>query len=225
MQNSFVIEPPSGEAKHCVICLHGLGAGGHSFKDLVPQFNLPENHDIRFIFPHAPMRSITINNGEKMRGWYDIFKRIDSINHDADIIGIEQSISRVNDVVVSQMKQGIGSHDIILIGFSQGGVIAGLSTLLLEHTFSGAILLSTYLPAWKYFRKQITQHNIKTEFVVAHGADDNVVPIQAGELLRANLESVGIKVQWHCYPLFHNLCTAEINMMSRFIQSNINCEI
>ena len=203
-----------------MIWLHGLGADGHNFKDLIPQFNLPENHNIRFIFPHAPIRSITINNGEKMRGWYDI-KRIDGINRDADITGIEESISRMNDIVASQVKQGIESHKIILMGFSQGGVIAGLSTLLLEYTFSGTILLSTYLPAWEYFSEKITQHNIKTDFVVAHGADDNVVPIQAGELLRDNLESVGIKVQWHCYPILHNLCTAEINMISRFIQQHL----
>ena len=97
MQNSFVIEP-LGKVKSCVIWLHGLGEDGHNFKDLIPQLNLPENHTIRFIFPHAPMRSITINNGEKMRGWYDI-KRIDDINLDVDITGTKESISRVHNLV------------------------------------------------------------------------------------------------------------------------------
>ena len=219
MKNSFVIEPAS-KTKYCVIWLHGLGADGRNFEDLIPQLNLPKKHAIRFIFPHAPIRPITLNNGEKMRAWYDI-KRIDDINRDADVKGIEESIALVNNFIISQIEQGIESRNILLMGFSQGGVIAGLSALLLEHTFSGAILLSTYLPAWEYFRKKITQNDIRTNFIVAHGSDDNIIPIKAGELLRDNLKSIGIIVQWYCYPILHSFCTAEINMISKFIQNHL----
>ncbi|WP_119342776.1 alpha/beta hydrolase [Facilibium subflavum] len=218
MQDSVIIEPKS-QAKSCVIWLHGLGADGHDFEAVVPQLNLSDCHGVRFIFPHAPIQPVTINMGIQMRAWYDI-KRMDDIKRDVDTQGIEDSVRRIDQIVQAQIAKGIDSKNIILAGFSQGGAVAAISALTLPYTFAGVILLSTYLPDWDYFITKKTNANKYTDFVIAHGQFDHVVPIKAGLLLKETLAQEGFKVQWHQYPMEHSVCMEEIQMISDFIQQH-----
>ena len=219
MKNSIIVEPAK-TVDACVIWLHGLGANGHDFEALIPELKLNINHTIRFIFPNAPIQPVTINFGCEMPAWYDI-KQIDDIKREVDHAGILLSMQRVHNIVKAQLSVGINSKNIIVAGFSQGGVIAGLSTLCSPHQFGGVLLLSTYLPDWQYFQKNMTQNNAKTEFIVAHGVDDPTVPLEAGELLKQTLVDEGFCVKGYNYPMGHTLCVEEIEMIASFIKRKI----
>ena len=219
MKDSFIVEP-SYMADACVIWLHGLGANGHDFKALLPQLELNENHTIRFIFPNAPVQPVKINAGMEMPAWYDI-RRIDDIKREVDHKGILLSIQRINDIVEAQINAGINSENVILAGFPQGGVIAGLSAICSRYKLGGVLLLSTYLPDWAYFQQHMTESNIKTQFIVAHGVDDSVVPLAAGELLKQTLIDEGFCVKDYHYPMGHTLCAEEIQMIASFIKEKL----
>ena len=145
--NYELIEPKS-QSKFCVIWLHGLGADGHDFVDIVDHLDVSIKN-IRFIFPHADVIPVTIDMGMQVRAWYDIKSLdADSLNRVVDIQGINTSIEKLNNLIDEQVSQGIASENIILAGFSQGGVIATYATILSKRKFAGLMALSTYLPAW-----------------------------------------------------------------------------
>ena len=219
MKDSIVIEPKS-KASSCVIWLHGLGADGNDFVDVIPQLRLPDDHRVRFIFPHAPVQPVTINMGMSMRAWYDI-KSIDDSKRDIDRNGIEKSICRIEKIIKMQIDDGIDSENIILIGFSQGGAVAALTTLCSNYKFAGAALLSTYLPDWDYFTAKVRQVNNNTRFLVAHGINDAVVPFAAGQLLNKTLVDEGYNVSWHQYLMEHSVCLPEIQDIAQFIKKCI----
>ncbi len=220
MLDLVVVEPrqKAKKATHAVIWLHGLGADGHDFEAIVPELNLPVDANVRFIFPHAPVQPVTINMGMEMRAWYDI-KRIDDIKRDVDCKGIEDSLNALDEIVKAQINDDIATENMVIAGFSQGGAIAALAGLTMPYSFAGIVLLSTYLPDWDYFKTKLNNANQQTPFFVGHGSHDPVVPFVAGQMLKSKLEELGVKHDFHDYPMEHSVCMPEIHDISHFIQS------
>ncbi|MFZ9036239.1 MAG: alpha/beta hydrolase [Francisellaceae bacterium] len=217
MQNAVILEPER-RANSAVIWCHGLGADGHDFASVVPELHLADDNAIRFIFPHAPKIPITINMGMVMPGWYDI-KSISEIKRDVDVNGILNSVDRIANIIDQQIKQGIASENIILAGFSQGGVIALYTALMSPHRLAGVLALSTYLPAWEEFADKITTANKETDVIVAHGRQDPIVPFIAGQHLAERLKDHGFNVCFHAYDMPHSVCMEEIAMIANVIKS------
>ena len=213
-----IIIDPKRPAKSCVIWLHGLGADGNDFVPIVPQLNIPEEHAVRFIFPHADMRPITINGGMVMRGWYDI-KSMGDISASADIEGIQKSVDQISELVDQQIALGIPANKIILAGFSQGGVIAVNTALQYPQKLASIIALSTYMPAWEHFKTKTKAINQSTPTLIAHGSFDPIVPFAAGQLLKENLEENGNPSTFHNYPMEHQVCAEEIDIVGKHITS------
>ena len=174
----IVVEPKSA-ATSCVIWLHGLGDSGEGFAPIVPAFNLPANHGIRFIFPHAPEQPVTINQGFVMRSWYDI-KSLDLHNR-ADMDGVLQSEALVKGLIQEQIDAGISPSNIVLAGFSQGGVLSLFTGLRYPEKLAGILALSCYLPTSDSLPEQCHEANRATEILQHHGEQDEVVPYIAGQ--------------------------------------------
>ena len=210
-----IITEPKQTADSCVIWLHGLGADGHDFEGILPELGLPETHRIRFIFPHAPMRPITINHHMVMRGWYDIYS-LDSIEQE-DEKGIEDSRLQVEQLLQGQIDQGVPSNRIVLAGFSQGGAIAMHLGLSYPNALAGVIGLSTYLPFIRNekLKLQTTQEN--TPILMCHGNYDDIVPKQLGKATFDYLQAKGFSPQWHEYPMGHQVCNEEIQLIGDWL--------
>lgn len=211
-----VIVEPTGAVDASVIWLHGLGADGHDFEGIIPQLALPEDHGIRFVFPHAPIRAVTVNSGAKMRAWYDI-GQVD-LTQEVDWQGIEQSVQLLRDVMAQQVSQGIAVDRIMVAGFSQGGVIALHAGLRSPEPLAGIIALSTYLP-------ELPAHQIKQStdcpIFMAHGLMDPICPLAGAEQAFSILTDNGFLPSWQVYPMQHQVCMEEITDLSRFIQQNL----
>ncbi len=203
IQDAPIIIEPEAEVNSAVIWLHGLGADGNDFAGLVPQLNLPEQHGIRFVFPHAPVQSVTINGGMKMRSWYDI--RSTDFMNDVDAAGIRVSCYQIYDLIQAQLAQGIAANKIVLAGFSQGGLIALHAGLSFSHGLAGIMALSTYCP----MPQQFHQHRDISIFM-AHGKFDNVIPFSVAQASCSALQKRGYPIQWHSYPMEHQVCAQEI---------------
>ena len=202
------IEIAANNAQASVIWLHGLGADGHDFEAIVPELDLPESSSVRFIFPHAPERPVTINSGYVMRAWYDI----QSLDFDAaqDAAGIRQSAEQVAALIEAEHQRGIPYEKIILAGFSQGGVIALQTGLRFPHRLAGILALSTYLALPNTLAAEASAVNRDIPIFMAHGIDDSVVPFPLGEASQQQLVALGYCVQWHRYPMDHSVHPDEI---------------
>ncbi|OEZ33452.1 carboxylesterase [Francisella endosymbiont of Amblyomma maculatum] len=215
---NYELIEPVGKAKFCVIWLHGLGADGHDFIDIVNYFDVSLD-EIRFVFPHADVIPVTINMGMQMRAWYDI-KSLDanSLNRIVDVDGINISTQKLNKLIDNQIEQGISSENIILAGFSQGGVIATYTAITSQRKLSGIIALSTYLPAWDDFKEKITSVNKGLPILVCHGTDDQVLPEVLGHDLSNKLKANGFTNEYrHYIGMQHSVCMEEIKDISGFI--------
>ncbi len=190
-----------------VIWLHGLGADGHDFEPVVPELRLPSTLPLRFVFPHAPVRPVTINGGMTMRAWYDIVS-LDAEGR-ADEDGIRDSSAIVDAFVAAELERGVAADRIVLAGFSQGGAIALFNALTGTHDYRGLMALSTYLalPAVTDGERRPER---KFDVFMAHGTLDPMVPYQAGRGTAATLERWGFDVDWHEYPIAHGVCAEEI---------------
>lgn len=195
--------------EYCVIWLHGLGASGNDFEPIVPELGLPELPGVRFIFPHAPVRPITINGGATMRGWYDI-DSLDFGNRQQDTDGVRDSAAHINTLIEAQIATGIPSENIVLAGFSQGGAIALFTGLTSPHRLGGIMALSTYLPIQEAVFTELTEHGKQLPIIMAHGQFDDVIHIQHAEQSRDVLSEHGINVQWHQYPITHSVSAEEV---------------
>jgi phospholipase/carboxylesterase len=191
-----------------VIWLHGLGADGNDFVPIVPELRLPPAPGVRFIFPHAPVRSVTINNGFRMRAWYDISAA--DLNNRADLVGVRQSEAQVGALVAREKARGIASAKIALAGFSQGGAIALYAGLRYAERLAGVIALSTYLVAPDRLAAEASAANRRLPIFMAHGTADPVVRPEWGEASRRVLEAAGYPVEWHSYPMPHSVCMEEV---------------
>ncbi|MED7819563.1 MULTISPECIES: dienelactone hydrolase family protein [unclassified Francisella] len=220
---NYELIEPKGKAEFCVIWLHGLGADGHDFVDIVNHFDV-SIENIRFVFPHADIIPVTINMGMQMRAWYDIKSLdADSLNRVVDVDGINTSIEKLNNLIDEQIRQGISSENIILAGFSQGGVIATYATILSRYKIGGLIALSTYLPAWDNFKNKITDINKNTSILVCHGTHDQVLPEVLGKDLSMKLNDYGFSNEYKHYSgMQHSVCIEEIKDISNFIAKTFN---
>lgn len=203
-----------------VIWLHGLGADGSDFAPIVPELGLPSDLAVRFVFPHAPRRPITINNGYVMRGWYDI-EALDG-NRRADEAGILASATAIRQLIARENTRGIPSERIVLAGFSQGGAMAYIVGLTHPETLAGIMALSAYIPAPATLAAQFSAANRATPIFAAHGRADDILPIQLGEFARDALERSGYRVEWHAYPMAHAVCPEEIAAIGRWLRARLS---
>jgi phospholipase/carboxylesterase len=190
-----------------VIWLHGLGADGHDFEPIVPELELDK--PVRFVFPHAPVRPVTINNGMRMRAWYDIFQFGGGAEDDAGI--------RASQKLVEEMIAKEKGRKIILAGFSQGGAIVLQTALRHPERLAGLMALSTYLPLSGTLAAERNKANHDLPIFMAHGRFDDIIPIQRAQQSRDFLQKLSYKVEWHEYPMPHSVCAEEIRDISEFL--------
>ncbi len=203
-----VEEETGPDPKWSVLWLHGLGADGHDSAPLVPELVRPGWPALRFVFPHAPVQPVTINNGMRMRAWYDI-KDFDLANR-ADAAGVEASIVQVGALLDREHARGIPASRTFLAGFSQGGAIALAAGLRRVKPLAGVIALSTYLPLGARSVETLGAAATTQPVFMAHGSADPVVPFAAGERSAALMREHAITVDWHAYPMAHQVCAEEI---------------
>jgi len=197
-----------------VIWLHGLGADGHDFEPIVPELRLPGTLQLRFVFPHAPVRPVTLNQGMRMRAWYDILRLDGGAEDDA---GIRASQGLVETLIAAEVKKGVKPARIVLAGFSQGGAIALQTALRHSAPLAGVLALSTYLPLHARLKEEINEANHKTPIFMAHGQYDDVIPLARAEQSRKILAGAGYDVQWKTYPMPHSVCAEEIADIASFL--------
>jgi phospholipase/carboxylesterase len=197
-----------------VIWLHGLGADGHDFEPIVPELGLPPALQLRFIFPHAPVRPVTLNQGMRMRAWYDIFQLGGGAEDEA---GIRESAAAVQQLIDEQIRRGIKTSGIVLAGFSQGGAIALHTALRYSAPLAGVLALSTYLPLRATLKAEISEENRKLPIFMAHGLYDDIIPLARAEQSRKALADAGYEVEWHTYPMPHSVCPEEIAQIGAFL--------
>ena len=206
------IETETGaQPRHAVIWLHGLGADGNDFVPMVPQLVARDWPPLRFVFPHAPMRAITINGGMKMRGWYDITGM--EIAQRQDEAGVRASMALVEELIAREVARGVPAANIILAGFSQGAAMAMSAGLRHAEKLAGIIALSGYLPLHEPLAKERSAANADTRIFIGHGSFDPVVPQALGMMGRDYLRSLGYTVDWHSYAMAHQVCNEEIDQL------------
>lgn len=191
-----------------VLWLHGLGADGNDFVPIVPELLRQDWPAIRFVFPHAPTRAVTINNGERMRAWYDI--KDFNLASRADETGVVESIAQVEALIAREAARGVPASRILLAGFSQGGAITLAAGLRRTTPLAGLIALSTYLPMADRLVQEMPAAASAQPMFMAHGQHDPVVPYAAGEISAARLRALGFNIDWHAYPMAHQVCAEEI---------------
>lgn len=203
-----------------IIWLHGLGADGHDFEPIVPQLGLSKDTPVRFIFPHAPHRPITLNGGMVMRGWYDI-SGMEIIRHE-DTAGIEASAQILRDLIDAQEAQGIPSERIILAGFSQGGAVVLFAGLRHHKKLAGIMALSTYLPLSDRTDDEVSKQNRETPIFMAHGLYDPIIALPIAEASRAVLQKLDYNVEWRTYGMPHSVSPEEISDISVWLNKTIS---
>jgi phospholipase/carboxylesterase len=196
-----------------VIWLHGLGADGHDFEPIVPELELEK--PVRFVFPNAPVRAVTINNGMRMRAWYDIFQFAPGREDDA---GLRASQKAIDELI---RAQGLPASRIVLAGFSQGGAIVLQAGLRYGERLAGIMALSCYLPIASTVAAERSDANKAVPIFMAHGRFDDVIPIQRAQASREALEKMSYKVQWHEYPMPHSVSAEEIADISAFLSTTL----
>ena len=197
-----------------VIWLHGLGADGHDFEPIVPELGLPAALALRFVFPHAPIRPVTLNMGMRMRAWYDIVQLGGAAEDEA---GIRGSQGHLEDLISKESKKGIAHNRIVLAGFSQGGAIALQTALRQRERLAGVMALSTYLPLAMKLKEEREAKNNDIPIFMAHGQYDSMIPMDRATRSRDALMALGYPVEWREYPMPHSVCPEEIADIAAFL--------
>jgi phospholipase/carboxylesterase len=205
--------------RHAIIWLHGLGADGNDFKPIVPELVDRAWPPIRFVFPHAPVRAVTINAGMRMRAWYDILAP--QIAAQQDVAGIRASIGELEALIAREAERGIPPARVILAGFSQGGAIVLAGGVRHAAKLAGVIALSTYLPLDGFTAAERSLANEKMPIFMGHGGFDPVVPQMLGQLSRDALAALGYDIEWHSYPMAHQVCPPEIADLRAWIAKRL----
>lgn len=214
-----IILEPAGTPNASVIWLHGLGADGHDFEPIVPDLQLAPAHGVRFVFPHAPIRPITINGGMEMRAWYDIGEK--GLERQVDELGIRDSAQAVAALVDLEIDDGIESQRIVLAGFSQGGVIALHLGLRYPQRLAGILALSTYLSLPEALASEADPVQQKLPIFIGHGTQDPMVPESQGSRSARTLKSAGYLVEYQTYAMQHSVSPAEIRDVSVWIKQRL----
>ena len=212
------VQPPT-EADAAIIWLHGLGADGHDFPPIVPQLGLPSGHGLRFVFPHAAPIPVTVNGGMVMPAWYDILGM--DFERRVDEAGVRASAERVEHLVRRERERGIPSERILLAGFSQGGAIALHLGLRLEQALGGIVALSTYLACDANLDEERSAANRGVPIFQAYGSLDPMVPMALGQAARERLEGLGYAIEWHDYPMQHEVCLEEIQALGVWLRQRL----
>lgn len=207
---------PKTTATHSIIWLHGLGADGSDFVPIVPALQLPDHLGIRFVFPHAPVMPVTVNNGYEMRAWYDIYGT--NIDHRIDKEGMAKSVGLVEQLIEKEAANGISTNHIILAGFSQGAVIALLAGLRYAKPLAGILALSGYLPFADEVLQPANRVNRQIPIFIGHGSQDPIVPFWLGEAAHLTLQQADYPIEWHSYPIQHSVSEEEVRDISKWIQ-------
>lgn len=197
-----------------VIWLHGLGADAHDFEPVVPELRLPASLPVRFVFPNAPQRPVTINMGMRMRAWYDIFQLGGGSEDEA---GIRDSQRQLEKLIEREKTRGIPARRIVLAGFSQGGAIVLQTGLRHAERLAGLMALSTYLPLHDMLGNERQAINNDLPVFMAHGTFDPMIPIVRASMSRDALLALGYPVQWRDYPMPHSVCPEEIADIAAFL--------
>jgi phospholipase/carboxylesterase len=200
---------PERPADSAVLLMHGLGADGHDFETLVFELALPPESAIRWVFPHAPIRPVTLNGGMLMRAWFDILG-LDRHSKE-DEAGIRASAEGIRALVRRERERGIAAERIVLAGFSQGGAMALHTALREPERLAGVLALSTYLPLNRTLEAEAHPANAAVPIFQAHGTADPIVPLALGEGSRDHLRARGYEVDWRTYPMPHSLCAKEVS--------------
>ena len=198
-----------------IIVLHGLGADGNDFVPFADQLRLQAVGPVRFVFPHAPVMPVTINNGWRMRAWYDILGTESQRREDE--AGLRSSLASVEALLAREESRGIESSRIVLAGFSQGGAMALQVGLRHAERLGAIVVLSAYLVLEPSLDTEASGANKLTPIFMAHGTEDPVIPLQLAEASRASLEKRGYRVQWGTWPMPHSVCAEEIAALSEFL--------
>ena len=199
-----------------VIWLHGLGADGHDFENIVPMLDLPDDLGVRFIFPHAPIRPVTLNGGMSMRAWFDILSLSQEI--DINLDELSESHQAIHELIEKEIKSGIDSEKIVLAGFSQGGSLALYCGLSFDQPLGGILALSTFLPTAEHITFPIDENNAQTPIFMGHGMLDPLVPAEFGKNTCQMLMEQGCNIMWREYPMDHSICPEEIEDISHFLR-------
>lgn len=205
---------PREQPRASVIWLHGLGADGSDFEPIVPQLGLPD--DVRFVFPHAPVRPVTINGGMPMRAWYDI--SMSGSEFVEDEAGIRESQQQLERLIEAELELGVPAERIVLAGFSQGGAIVLHTGLRYSASLAGIMALSTYLPLSGRLASERSTASQSTPIFMAHGQLDQMVPLQVGQRSRDYLLELGQPVEWHDYPIEHQVSMDEIKDIAAWLK-------
>lgn len=210
----YIEVPAKGEHKASLIWLHGLGDSGHGFAPVMPYMELSSELGVNAIFPHAPQRPMSLNNGGLMPSWYEIPSM--DLDNRAYLPDVQASMGQIHQLIEAEMAKGIPAHKIILAGFSQGGVMALYAGLRFPHRLGGIIGASCYMAGGDW-REESHANNAQQDIFLAHGEQDETVPFYAGELAHKQLAELEHKVQWQAYPMQHNVCLEELKDIGRFI--------
>jgi phospholipase/carboxylesterase len=202
-----------------VIWMHGLGADGNDFVPVVDQLGLDGAPATRFVFPHAPKRAVTINNGYVMRAWYDVsLGDLEGTSRRADERGVRESQAQIGALIEQERKRGSRPERIVLAGFSQGGAVALQTALRYPERLAGVMALSTYLPLADSLPRESAAANRATPVFMAHGVFDPVVPLAMGAGSMTFLAGLGYPVEWHQYPMQHSVCAQEIGDIAAWLR-------
>lgn len=193
-----------------------MGADGNDFVPIVDELHLPSTTSARFIFPHAPMIPVTVNNGYVMRAWYDI--TFDGFERRPDESGIRASQAQVEELIAREKSRGIGARRIVIAGFSQGGAVTLQTGLRHAEALAGLMVLSSYLPLAARVAAERSAANAATSIFMAHGSHDPMIAIDLAKRSSSQLTELGYPVEWHEYPMQHSVCAEEIGDISRWLQ-------
>ncbi len=210
-----VVRETGPEPQHAVIWLHGLGADGHDFEPIVPHLSVASARPVRFVFPHAPVRPVTINGGMAMRAWYDILGM--DIDRNQDRAGIVASVAATDRLIDEQLARGIAPQRLVVAGFSQGGAIALRCALARSEKLAGVMALSTYLLESDALEDWAGDNAREVPIFMGHGDHDPIVPVDLGQASARRLDEAGFKVEWQTWPMPHAVCAEEIAAIDRWL--------
>ncbi len=205
---------PNPEAS--IIWMHGLGADAHDFEPAVPMLRLDSGRAVRFVFPNAPVRPVTVNGGMQMRAWYDLV----SMDRDApeDEAGIRASAEAIEALIQRERDRGIAAERIVMAGFSMGGAMALFTGLRYPEKLAGVLALSTYVPIAQAAFAEASEVNQGLPIFMAHGSVDDVVPFNFARSSRKRLHQAGYDVEWHEYPMAHSVIPEELQHIKVFLE-------